>query len=155
REQQEYLEANPHRSWLAGLFQLAGIDYGRIDYSLLAGKPQIWEINTHPTVRKTTPLLTSAFDEIDLVRDEENPIPVAIDPDTITAMKREAHRRGREHALRGIAHSLAASTVLRPIVHAAKTVLFEGVVGGGGPLTPRGIHQDGTTRTAEGVARQV
>ena len=29
---------------------MARIDYGRIDYGVLAGEPQVWEINTNPTI---------------------------------------------------------------------------------------------------------
>jgi hypothetical protein len=29
---------------------MARLEYGRIDYSLLGGKPQVWEINTNPIV---------------------------------------------------------------------------------------------------------
>jgi hypothetical protein len=49
-EERHYVEANPHREWLAETFSLAGVDYGRIDYSLLRGAPQVWEINTNPMV---------------------------------------------------------------------------------------------------------
>ena len=45
------------RQWLAGLrwrdeiaraFEIAGIEYGRADFSLVDGKPQFFEINTNP-----------------------------------------------------------------------------------------------------------
>jgi len=48
REEWEYVALNPHQEWLARIFRLANVDYGKIDYSLLDGKPQIWEINTNP-----------------------------------------------------------------------------------------------------------
>ena len=32
------------------VFEIAGIDYGRIDYALLEGRPCVWEINTNPTL---------------------------------------------------------------------------------------------------------
>ncbi|MEL6261359.1 MAG: hypothetical protein AAFR12_09855 [Cyanobacteria bacterium J06626_6] len=47
-EEYEYVKTNPHESALREIFQLADIKYGRIDYSLLNGLPQIWEINTNP-----------------------------------------------------------------------------------------------------------
>jgi hypothetical protein len=43
----EYLNTNPHEEALLKCAQLAGIAYGRIDYSLLEGRPQLWEINTN------------------------------------------------------------------------------------------------------------
>jgi hypothetical protein len=45
-----YVEANPHRDQLATVFDLAGIEYGRIDYCVVDGRVQTFEINTNPTV---------------------------------------------------------------------------------------------------------
>ena len=47
-EEQQYIKTNPHESFLKEIFRLARIEYGRIDYSLLNGIPQVWEINTNP-----------------------------------------------------------------------------------------------------------
>ncbi len=44
REELEYVQKNPHAKWLEETFALARIRYGRIDYGLLDGKPQVWEI---------------------------------------------------------------------------------------------------------------
>ena len=41
---------NPHRELLEHIFRDAGIDYGRIDYGLLDGRIQVWEINTNPWI---------------------------------------------------------------------------------------------------------
>ena len=49
-EEAEYLRAHPHEAELRKIFDLAHIDYGRIDYSLLNGKIQVWEINTNPNI---------------------------------------------------------------------------------------------------------
>lgn len=49
-EQMAYLRDNPHREQLREIFSAARIDYGRIDYSLLDGRIQVWEINTNPTI---------------------------------------------------------------------------------------------------------
>ncbi len=49
-EETRYLETNPHESWIRRIFELAAIDYGRVDYSVLDGVPQAWEINTNPTI---------------------------------------------------------------------------------------------------------
>ena len=45
----DYFDQNPHREWLTRVFELAGISYGRADYSLLNGRPQLWEVNSNPT----------------------------------------------------------------------------------------------------------
>jgi hypothetical protein len=50
REERRYVEANPHEDALREIFGLARIDYGRMDYGLLHGKIQVWEINTYPTI---------------------------------------------------------------------------------------------------------
>jgi len=49
-EELAYCEASPHEEWIREMFRLARIDYGRIDYGVLRGKPQLWEINTNPTI---------------------------------------------------------------------------------------------------------
>ncbi len=50
REELEYVEANPHAEALGEIFSLARIDYGRIDYSVVDGRIQVWEINTNPMI---------------------------------------------------------------------------------------------------------
>lgn len=50
QEEMEYLHANPHAEAIRPIFRLAGIDYGRIDYSLLDGRIVVWEINTNPSM---------------------------------------------------------------------------------------------------------
>jgi hypothetical protein len=49
-EELDYVQKNPHAEWLRETFALANIAYGRIDYGLREGKPQVWEINTNPTI---------------------------------------------------------------------------------------------------------
>jgi hypothetical protein len=49
-EERQYLQAHPHAEELRKVYELANIDYGRVDYSLLNGKIQVWEINTNPNI---------------------------------------------------------------------------------------------------------
>lgn len=49
-QESEYLTKFPHENEVRQLFQSAGIEYGRIDYSLKNGKIQVWEINTNPNI---------------------------------------------------------------------------------------------------------
>lgn len=49
-EELAYYETNPHAEWIREMFRLARIDYGRIDYGVLGDRPQLWEINTNPTI---------------------------------------------------------------------------------------------------------
>jgi hypothetical protein len=46
----QFQRENPHAAWLARVFELAGIDYGRIDYGVAGGVPQVWEINLNATL---------------------------------------------------------------------------------------------------------
>ena len=50
QEELEYVTTNPHAAWLTDSFRLAGAQYGRVDYGLLNGTPQLWEVNLCPTV---------------------------------------------------------------------------------------------------------
>jgi hypothetical protein len=49
-EENKYVSQFPHAGQVRDIFKLAGIDYGRIDYSLLNGKVVTWEINTNPRI---------------------------------------------------------------------------------------------------------
>lgn len=49
-EESDYLHGDAHEAWLRRAFELAGIDFGRIDYGVLDGRPQAWEINMNPTI---------------------------------------------------------------------------------------------------------
>lgn len=50
REQLAYVVENPHEDALRKIVQAAGVDYGRIDYSMKDGAPVTWEINLNPTI---------------------------------------------------------------------------------------------------------
>lgn len=49
-EEAAYVAANPHEEMLMGVFRAARIEYGRIDYTLVDGKPQVFEINCNPSI---------------------------------------------------------------------------------------------------------
>lgn len=49
-EERAYVESNPHQDQLRAIFGLAGLEWGRIDYGLLDGALQVWEINTNPQI---------------------------------------------------------------------------------------------------------
>ena len=51
---------NPHAAILKRAFDLGGIEFGRIDFGLLAGRPAIYEINTNPNVPSVEPPHPSA-----------------------------------------------------------------------------------------------
>jgi hypothetical protein len=80
-EERRFVRENPHEGRLRAIFALAGINFGRIDYALLDGDIQVWEINTDPWLIAWVPhdvgrtpateesarLLNAAFVEIDSV----------------------------------------------------------------------------------------
>lgn len=47
-EELDYVKENPHAAQLLEVCRMAHIGWGRIDYSLLDGRIQVWEINTNP-----------------------------------------------------------------------------------------------------------
>ena len=49
-EEMAYIDASPHLEMARTLFDMARIDYGRIDFGLRDGRPQVWEINSNPTL---------------------------------------------------------------------------------------------------------
>ena len=53
-EHLRYVAENPHRAQLERIFELASIEYGRIDYCVVNGAVQTFEINTNPTVLQVT-----------------------------------------------------------------------------------------------------
>lgn len=49
----KYVHENPHEHQLRAIFAAARINYGRIDYSMVGGRMQVWEINTNPIIVQT------------------------------------------------------------------------------------------------------
>jgi hypothetical protein len=47
-EEIAYLRENPHAAWASQVFEMAHIEYGRLDYGVREGRPQAWEINFTP-----------------------------------------------------------------------------------------------------------
>jgi hypothetical protein len=48
-EELAYITNNPHREPIRRVFDLAGIDFGRIDYTIVDGAIQVFEVNTNPS----------------------------------------------------------------------------------------------------------
>jgi hypothetical protein len=44
----EFQSSNPHLELLKPVFEMAGIQYGRVDYAFSKGRVQVFEINTNP-----------------------------------------------------------------------------------------------------------
>ncbi len=48
QEDLEFVKTNPHAEQVMAAFQIAGLTWGRIDYGVLDGRIQVWEINDNP-----------------------------------------------------------------------------------------------------------
>ena len=51
RDEQRIARQHPYCAAVDPVFEAFGIEYGRLDFGLLAGVPQVFEINTNPTVK--------------------------------------------------------------------------------------------------------
>lgn len=47
-EEEAFLADPPDMDLMKRAFEIAGIEFGRIDFGYVGGRPQIWEINTNP-----------------------------------------------------------------------------------------------------------
>ncbi|HUP20762.1 MAG TPA: hypothetical protein VM778_12545, partial [Gemmatimonadota bacterium] len=71
-EEREYILSNPHREQLEEIVRIAGVGYGRIDYGLLNGRVQTWEINLNPVIgRGLRPPSGVVPDELRVFRDQQ------------------------------------------------------------------------------------
>jgi hypothetical protein len=145
-EELEYCQSNPHEAWIREMFRLARTDYGRIDYGVLRGKPQLWEINTNPTigrgpnrskVRKPevveyktmiAPVRAAFYEQF---RDAwiaiDTPSDGAIDATTPTtlvrAIDRTERRRRRTERMESLLNVVARQRWMRPMTRVVKNVL--------------------------------
>lgn len=51
-EERRYVLGNPHEAEIRRIAALAGVDYGRIDYSIHDGRVVTWEFNLNPTITR-------------------------------------------------------------------------------------------------------
>jgi hypothetical protein len=150
RAEQEvcYIEANPHEGWIRDIFRLARIDYGRIDYGVLAGQPQVWEINTNPTIGRgpgpLTPqapyivaykaMVAPAFDvfyrnyleawlALDSQADPDASVELRIPPPLRRAVVVSTRQRRRADRLGRWKHSIASRPWIQPFTRALKSAL--------------------------------
>ena len=104
-----FIETNPHRAWLEETFDLAGVDYGRMDYSLLGDRPQVWEINTNPVTILNPAFYTEAHQPIKrmlagmiaaALTALDSPVSGAVTPNVPPALCRraQAERRVEDHS---------------------------------------------------------
>jgi hypothetical protein len=48
-EEERFVTTNPHADQLREVFRIAHIDFGRVDYGIVNGRIEVFEINTNPT----------------------------------------------------------------------------------------------------------
>jgi len=66
REDQDFQMTNPHAEVVRPLFEAAEIGFGRMDYGIVDGRIQVFEINTNPTLVSQP---RSRFDDFDHMAD--------------------------------------------------------------------------------------
>lgn len=44
------MDVYPHHDYVMRVFELAGLQFGRLDFGIVAGRPQTYEINTNPSM---------------------------------------------------------------------------------------------------------
>ena len=54
-EELEIIRTNPFAEQMREVFEIGGIDFGRVDFSFVDGRPCIYEINTNPTLAAPSP----------------------------------------------------------------------------------------------------
>lgn len=47
------MDSYPHHDYVMQVFELAGLQFGRLDFGIVAGRPQAYEINTNPSMTLT------------------------------------------------------------------------------------------------------
>ncbi len=50
-----FVQENPHEAQLRAACELAGLEFGRIDYGVVDGRVEIYEVNTNPVLPKMRP----------------------------------------------------------------------------------------------------
>lgn len=50
-EEYEFVANSPYAEALRPVFEIAGVEYGRVDFGLVDGRPQIYEINSNPDMK--------------------------------------------------------------------------------------------------------
>lgn len=125
-EERDYVLTNPHEHALRELFDVAHVQYGRIDYAMKDGRVQTWEINLNPTIgrglRPSTGKVPAelaaarkpakehfycrfreAWEDVDLTVGTDPDIAVAIDPEVVRAASIEiSHGAGWLATLRRV-----------------------------------------------------
>lgn len=138
KEELVFMRTNPHQTELRRVYDLAGIDYGRIDYGLKDGRIQVWEINTNPQIgpppsdrprthprpfrhewrQETKNLFHDAYREIlrEVMKgDSAEELPWFVDPQLRDALTREYQAKIRRVRLQEWLKSIRRGSALRRV----------------------------------------
>jgi hypothetical protein len=144
REELTFFEQHPHEQWLRQVFETAQIEYGRIDYGIYHGRPQVWEINTNPTLSRRVgrpprgqgdpfrPLrdrnlalahqrMLDAFRRLDFPA-ESRTVPIVVDRMHKRQLKSE-FRNTRRWAALSTVHQALTNSRLRPLLERVRPAL--------------------------------
>jgi hypothetical protein len=133
-EDRAFVRDNPHAAWLRRVFTAAGIDYGRADYGVVSGVPQLWEINLNPTIgrRPGQSKPVTLAPELQLLReetretfhaqlrdalvaidnDDDGDVELAMPAELSRRLQSDAARRQRARRARSWAHAVYKSPIL-------------------------------------------
>jgi hypothetical protein len=112
RAELSFVADSPHADQLAAVAALAGVQFGRIDYGVLDGRVQVWEINLNPTFARDPNMLPAtvspdvvslrterntlffsrlreAFERLDAAPASQAPVPVRLPRDLLAAARNE------------------------------------------------------------------
>lgn len=92
-EHEDYVRTNPHEAELLKLFDIARIEYGRIDYAFVDGQIRVFEINTNP-ISLNAAKLDMAIQEIDTAETSAKAIPLRVPRriDVLTENQKGTHQ---------------------------------------------------------------
>ena len=136
-EELDYVTNNPHAAWLEEVFTVAGIEFGRIDYGVYHGRPQVWEINTNPTFARVSTAsgelrrdiyrnireasrvtinqqMIDAFLALE-VKGPPRAVPVAIHPAVRARLRMETRARNRAATVTRLTRAVVDSPVTRAL----------------------------------------
>ncbi|HEU4616105.1 MAG TPA: hypothetical protein VFS15_28605, partial [Kofleriaceae bacterium] len=142
-----YCKTNPHEAWIREMFALARIDYGRIDYGMLADRPQLWEINTNPTIGRANrdkprppeaieyrsmiaPARAAFYEQfeqawatVDTPTPDSSSIDIALPSALIRAIERGARQRRNAERASSLINVVLRQPWVRPMTRAVKRAL--------------------------------
>ena len=136
-EERAWVLGNPHEDQIRRIFELAGVEYGRIDYSMKDDRLVTWEINLNATLGRYGPLppdldrirsvrrehfcrrFESAFRAVDTAGSSQE-IPIRHDPRLLAGLTHVLRRAGRRPAWTALARAVRP---MQPLVERTIRVL--------------------------------